>query len=167
MIIAPLKIARIKSTSSEWFYREFAEKISIRDKILKNFKSSRLIIDWEGARNDVQRTIKQKKKQYFEEKLLENIANPKELWQTLKLLELPNKENSSSNICLKTRNGLSFDSLSIVQIFKKHYSSLAENLLLKLPKPPNNLKYNQSVTITGNALRKKGYNLQKLNRIRY
>ena len=47
---------------------------------------------------------------------------------------LPNK-NISSN---KDKNGFSFDSLSITETFKKYYSSLAENLLLKLPKPPNN-----------------------------
>ena len=43
----------------------------------------RLNIDWEiykEARNDIQRTIKLKKKQYLEEKLSENIAKPKELW---------------------------------------------------------------------------------------
>ena len=77
-----------------------------------------------------------KKKQYFEEKLSENIAKPKELWQTLKSLGLPNKKNSPSNICLKYKNGLSFESLSIA--FKKYCSSLAGNLVLKLPKPPNN-----------------------------
>ena len=78
--IAPLKTARIKNTSNEWFDRETAEKISIRDKLLKKFKSSLFNIDWEiykEARDDVQRTIKQKKKQYLEEKLSENIAKPK------------------------------------------------------------------------------------------
>ena len=62
--IAPLKTARIKNTSSEWFDREIAEKLSIRDKLFKKFKSSRLNIDWEiykEARNEVQRTIKQEK----------------------------------------------------------------------------------------------------------
>ena len=34
--IAPLKTARIKNTSNEWFDREIAEKLSIRDKLLKN-----------------------------------------------------------------------------------------------------------------------------------
>ena len=41
------------------------------------------------------------------------------------------------NICLKNKNGLLFDSLSIAETFKKYYS-LVENLVLKLPKPPNN-----------------------------
>ena len=38
----------------------------------------------------------------------------------------------------KKQNGLLFDSLSIAETFKKYYSSLAENLVPKLPKPPNN-----------------------------
>ena len=34
--IAPLKTARIKNTSNEWFDKEIAEKLSIRDKLFKN-----------------------------------------------------------------------------------------------------------------------------------
>ena len=59
--IAPLKRVRMKNTSNEWFDREIVEKLNIRDKLLKKFKSSRLNIDWEiykEARNDVQRLIK-------------------------------------------------------------------------------------------------------------
>ena len=39
---------------------------------------------YKEARNDAQRTVKQKKKQYLEEKLSKYIAKPKQLWQTLK-----------------------------------------------------------------------------------
>ena len=97
-----LKTAKIK----KWFDREIAEKLSIKDQLFKKFKSSRLNIDWEiykEARNEVQRTIKQKKKQYLEEKLSENIAKPKELWQTLKQLGLPNKKNSPWNMFKKQK----------------------------------------------------------------
>ena len=100
---APLKTARIKNTRNEWFDKEVAKKLSKRDKLFKKFKSSRLNTDWEiykEARNDIQRTIKQKKKQYLEEKLSENMAKPKQLYQTLKSLGLPNKKNSLSNIDL-------------------------------------------------------------------
>ena len=43
--IAPLKTERIKNTSSELFDREIAEKLSMRDKLSKKFKLSRLNID--------------------------------------------------------------------------------------------------------------------------
>ena len=78
--IVSLKTARIKNTSNEWFDKQISEKLSIRDKLFKKYKSSRLNIDreiYKEARNDVQRTIRQKKKQYLEEKLSENIAKPK------------------------------------------------------------------------------------------
>ena len=96
-----------------------------------------------------------KKKQYFEEKLSENIAKPKELWQTLKSLGLRNEKISLSNICLRDKNGLSFDSLSIAETFKKYYSSLAGNLVLKLPKPSNNF----GIQTVNNYYKK--YNLKK------
>ena len=38
--IPPLKIVRIKNISSEWFDREKAEKLSLRDKLFKKLKSS-------------------------------------------------------------------------------------------------------------------------------
>ena len=130
--IAPLKTERIKNTSSELFDREIAEKLSMRDKLSKKFKLSRLNIDWgiyKEAGNDVQRTVKEKRKHNFADKLSEHVAKPNIFWQTLKSLGLLNKRNSPSNICLKNKYGLSFDSLSIVETFKKHYSSYGKPCL--------------------------------------
>ena len=45
--IAPLKTVRTKNTSSEWFDTEIAEKLSLRDKLFKTFKSTLLNIDWQ------------------------------------------------------------------------------------------------------------------------
>ena len=60
------------------------------------------------------------------EKLSGNIAKSKELWQTLKLLGLPDKKTLLSNVFLKDKNSLSFDSLSIAGTFEKYYSSSAK-----------------------------------------
>ena len=125
--IAPLKTVRIKKTRGEWFDRELAEKLSLRDKLFKKLKSSCLNIDWEiykKTKNDVQRLIKYKKKKYFEEKLTVNIAKPKNLWQALKSLGLPNKKTSQSNICLENINGLLFDSISIAETFNSNSKTL-------------------------------------------
>ena len=84
--IAPLKTARIINTSNKWFDRDIAKKLSISHKLFERFKSSLFSID---------RTIKQKKKQYLEEKLSENMAKSKELWQTLKSLGLPKQKEFS------------------------------------------------------------------------
>ena len=51
--IAPLKTVRIINTSNEWSDREIAEKLRIRDKLFKKFKSRRL--------NNIGKTIKRQK----------------------------------------------------------------------------------------------------------
>ena len=88
-----MKTIRIKNTSNKWFDKEIVKKLSLKDKLFKIFNSSRFNIDWEiykKTRNDVQGLIKFKKKKCFEEKLTENIAKPKKLWQVLKSLGLTN-----------------------------------------------------------------------------
>ena len=46
-LVAPTKSRRIKQNSQEWFEGEVAEKISVRDKLFKKFKKSKLHIDRE------------------------------------------------------------------------------------------------------------------------
>ena len=46
-IVAPIKSRRIKQNSQEWLDGEVAEKISVRDKLFKKFKKSKLHIDKE------------------------------------------------------------------------------------------------------------------------
>ena len=45
--LAPLKESRVKNNSREWFDREIAEHIAIRDKNFKLFKKSKLHIERE------------------------------------------------------------------------------------------------------------------------
>ena len=93
--IAPLKTVRIRNISSEWFDRKIAEKLRLRNKLLKKFKSSRLNIDWEihkEARNDIQRLTKYKRNSILRKILVENIVKPKKLRKTLKSVGLPNKK---------------------------------------------------------------------------
>ena len=48
----------------------------------------------------MQKLIKQKKIEFYNAKLTENIGKPKELWKALKNLGLPSKKSPSTNICL-------------------------------------------------------------------
>ena len=81
--------------------------------------------------------IKDKKKNFVIGKLNDNIGKPKELWKSLKSLGLPSKANSSATICLEKDGILSFDPKTNAEIFKDFYSNLANNLVKKLPIPPN------------------------------
>ena len=147
--IAPLKTARIKNTSQEWFDGEVAEKIALRDRLFKKFKKSKLQIDrdiYVESRNHVQNLINLKKRTHYEEKLKENIGKPKELWKTLKSLGLPSKTSTASKICIEENDKISFDALGNTEIFKTFFSNLAGNLLNKLP--PASLKFGMASVST-------------------
>ena len=138
--IAPIKEVRVKSNSQDWFDAEINEEIERWDKLLTKFKKSRSHSDNENykkSRNKVQRMIKDKKKNFVIGKLNDNIGKPKELWKSLKSLGLPPKTNSSATICLEKDGILSFDPKTNAEIFKDFYSNLANNLVRKLPTPPN------------------------------
>ena len=138
--IAPMKQTKIKNNTQEWFDGEVAEKITIREKCFKKFKKSKLHIDEEifkESQKDVKNIIKEKKKEFFENKLTENIGKPKELWKAIKGLGLESKQISSPNICLKENNNNVFDPKHTANIFKDFFSNLANNLVSKLPIPPN------------------------------
>ena len=138
--VAPFKTVRVKNNTSEWFDGEIADKIHTHDKLYKRFKLTKLHVDGEiykEAPNVAQNLIRRKKKAYFENKLKENTKNPKKLWKTLKQSSLPDKRSPSTNICLETENGLTFDPYTISEVFKKLFSNLANDLVHKLPTAAN------------------------------
>ena len=72
--------------------------------MLKQFKSTRLHTDedlYKESKSHVVKLIKQKKSQFYKEKLKENISKPKELWKTLKSLGLPSKKGTISSMSQK------------------------------------------------------------------
>ena len=132
----------------------------MRDKLLAKFKKSRKSTDHENykkACNKVQYLINDKKKTFVVRKLNENIGKPKELWKSLKSLELPSKQASPSTICLEKGGSLSFDSKTNAEIFKDFYSNLASDLLKKLPSSPNKFgketvkKYYKNISLDGKS----------------
>ena len=50
----------------------------------KNLACISIKVNYKKARNEVQKLMGTKKKTYFERKLTEYIAKPKELWKNLK-----------------------------------------------------------------------------------
>ena len=70
----------------------------------------------------------------------ENIGKPKELWESLKSLGMPQKTLISNFLAIESNNTLLFDETTIAKMFKDFFSNLAESLFIKLPNAPN--KYN-------------------------
>ena len=96
----------------------------------EKFKLAKLYLDedlFREAWNAVQNLIRKKKKPYFEEKLKANTANPKKLWETLKELGLQNNRSPSSDICLKKKEGFTFDPFAISEVFQKFIQILLAN----------------------------------------
>ena len=104
------------------------------------FKKTKSYNDHENykkARNNIQRIIKNKKRNFIERKLTENIGKPKELWKILRGIGAPSKNKSNHSICLQSDNNISFDTETNCEIFKKFFGNLANKLLDKLPAPTN------------------------------
>ena len=136
-LLAPIKNSRIKTNNKEWYDGEVAELISSRNNLFQKFKKSRLEIDkqiYHEARNKVLSVIKKKKTAFFENKLKDNVGQPRKLWEILKNLGLGKKKTPKVNVCLEDENkNKVFDPKQNATIFKDFYSNLANNLVQKLP----------------------------------
>ena len=82
----------------------------------------------------MQKLISYKKKKLFENRPNDSIE---ELWKALKSLGLPSKTSACRTTALNVKNTTSFETKSALDVFKNYYSTLADNLLKKLPTPPN------------------------------
>ena len=141
--IAPYRNKQTKGNTQKWFDSEVLEKLNARDKLFKKFKKSILNIDrelFEKAKYEASKLVTTKKQAFFKEKLSETIVQPKELWESLKSLGMPNKTEISNFNAIEQRTTLTHDIRSISIVFKNLFSNLAEPLLIKLPKPSD--KYN-------------------------
>ena len=140
-VSAPIRERRVKGRTQEWFDGEIADGILKRRKLFKKFKKSQLPIDeqlYKNAKYEVIELVNKKKQEFFEIKLRDNIGKPKELWQTIKSLGLPNKRSSIKKICLKDVKGeLKFEPKDNANIFKSFFSNLATDLVSKLTVAPN------------------------------
>ena len=134
--IAPYREFRVKGHTEDWFDGEIMERIKNRDKLLKNYKKSKLEVDhkiYSEAKLIVSTLIKNKKINHFKQKIVENKGNSKKLSKTLNYLGMPSKKCSESSICLKKDGNISFDPGTNAGIFKDFYSNLAGNLVKQLP----------------------------------
>ena len=62
-----------------------------------------------------------------------------------KIVGLPSKTSAYGTTALKVKSTTSFEAKSTLDVFKNYYSTLAENLLKKLPTPPNRYTFNSII----------------------
>ena len=139
------------------------ELIHAREKLSLKFKKSKLHIDEENYKKvkyQVQNLIRKKKREFYETNLRQKINKPKELWKTLKSMGLPSKAVTASNICLKDKNEIVFNATKNCSIFKNYFSSLAHNVVSKLPLLPNILTESKMASYYDNNAVSKDLNFQ-------
>ena len=95
------------------------------------------------AKYEVLKLIATKYQDILKEETAWSIDDPKELWESLKYLGMPNKTVISNFNVMEDNVTLIYDTRSISTFFKIFFSSLAESLFVKLPIPPdkNNLEF--------------------------
>ena len=69
------------------------------------------------------------------------LAKPKELWKTLKALELPNKVTIATINALKDNKVVKYDPKSISKIFQTFFTNMVKILLQKAYTSPIKLWY--------------------------
>ena len=134
--IAPLKEVRIQNYSHDWFDGEILDKIILRDNRLKKVKAFRLNVDeqlYKEAKITVQELFKNKKRDFYQERLRENVDRPKELWKALKSLDLSSKMTLISQVSLKGAEKILLEEKTNNTSFKNFYTNLALNLVNKFP----------------------------------
>ena len=83
----------------------------------------------------MQREIKLAKEIYFKREVERNKGNSSKLWSHLKSLGYSKIANSSSGIVLEENGSKVFDPLGVARIFNSFYTSVASNLVSRLPSP--------------------------------
>ena len=111
------------------------------------------------GRYEVQKLISYKKKIFFENRLIDSIGKPKELWKAPKSLGLPSKTSVCWTIVLKIKSTTSFKTKSTLDVFKNYYSNLADNILKKLPAPPYKYTFNYIIQYYRNFIQTDAFHL--------
>ena len=139
--VAPMKQIRLKSRTEPWMDDTILESIRTRDQLLYDFKKDRSNADlykqYCRVRNKIQRDIKRAKADYFSSKIDEHKNNPKKLWQQLKALGYSTKTKEQCRVVLEIDGETCFDSTKVANHINTFYTTVASNLVKKLPLTKN------------------------------
>ena len=137
--LAPVKEIRIKQRTEPWITLDILTSISERDKAFSVYKKNSSSANYEifkNLRNKTQTLIYKAKQKYITTTIEDNKNDSKTLWKYLREIGMPSKRcnNTSSNIVLKISDDIVFDKLKIANHFNTYFTSIASDLVSKLPK---------------------------------
>ena len=127
----------LKLKEKPWINRRIMKMMKIRDKLLREYKSSNASITflaYKKFRNRVVNEIKSTKKKYFDKYFNDNRSNIKMMWKgNRNIIKL--KANNGSNITeINSSEGSRInDPIQIANSFKRYFSSVATEITKKIP----------------------------------
>ena len=137
--VAPFREKRVKKRSNPWMNPHILSGIKLRDSLLSRYRkdsSNRLLYsEFCKVRNRVQRDIKQAKRSFFVQSIERDKGDSKKLWGHLKSLGYKVAQ-ASCRIVLELNGKQIFDSFEVATVFNRFYSSVAADLVSKLPRAP-------------------------------
>ena len=137
--VAPVRQVRVRNRSSPWINSHILASIKRRNELFSRFKKDRsnaeMYKEYCRVRNMVQRNIKLAKESYFKSEIDKNRGSSDKLWRHLNSLGFSKKAIGKSSIVLEHNGEKRFDSLSVARIFNTFYTSVAADLVKKLPNP--------------------------------
>ena len=141
--MAPSREVRVKQRTNPWFDSSILELIRLRDMARVRWKKNKDqadFITFKKYRNQTRETIRQAKRDYYSNAIKENSSDTTKLWKILKNLgcggETKNKGNEA-NIGLNNNGCIEFDKRKVATIFNNYFSSVARDLVTKLPDRTN------------------------------
>ena len=147
--MAQVKEVKLKQRTEPWMNSEILQNIRFRDETLNKFKKTNdpdLYKKYCQLRNLVQRETRISKRDYLTNKIEENVGNSKKLWDQLKKLGYSSKKKESSNVVLEIDGETCFDPKKEANCFNGFFTTVASNLVDKLPSSFN-LFHTESSTI--------------------
>ena len=137
-IVAPLREVRVRNKVNPWMNSEILSGIKRRNDLFSRFKKNKdenIYAEYCRVRNKVQRDIKSAKELFFKNGIERNRGNSGKIWGHLKSLGFSKRTANSSSIVLEQNGEKKSDSLSVARIFNHFYTTVASDLVSKLPNP--------------------------------
>ena len=138
---APLRLKRVSQKHYPWLNADYNALRKARDRLKKaaiKQNSTYLMESYKHLRNKVNSLNKKLKREYFSNKLQENIGNLKETWKIVH--SFVNKTSNTTKIdTIKVEDKIVTDKNEIPNIMNKYFCNVGESLKKKIPNKPNSL----------------------------
>ncbi|KAJ8018258.1 LINE-1 reverse transcriptase-like [Holothuria leucospilota] len=144
--IAPIKEIRLKKRTEPWMTSEILDSIRLRDQLLHRFKRDRnqdLYSTYTKIRNKVQRDVKHAKSKYFLDKIAEDKANPRKLWQHLKSLGYSSTPDEAQ-IVLNIDGEVCSAPKGVANYINDFFTKISSSLVKDLPQPTGKFDFDSS-----------------------